>query len=80
MKANIVTIGNEILIGQIIDTNSAYIAKELNMAGISVNRIISISDTKDDIFHALNETPPDVQCVILTGGLGPTNDDVTKKH
>lgn len=78
MIANIITIGDEILIGQIIDTNSAWIAEELNKIGVSVNRIESISDKHEDIIKALNSSITEVDLVILTGGLGPTNDDRTK--
>lgn len=78
MKAQIITIGDEILIGQIIDTNSAWLATELNVLGISVDSIFSISDTSDAIQGALNDVPKDVSLVLMTGGLGPTKDDITK--
>lgn len=78
MKAQIITIGDEILIGQVIDTNSAFIAQQLNMIGISVNHISSISDTKSDILSALQQAEENADLVIITGGLGPTKDDITK--
>jgi nicotinamide-nucleotide amidase len=78
MKAAIVTIGDEILIGQVIDTNSAFISGELNKAGITVIRIISISDSKDEIFKALDDLRHETDIILMTGGLGPTNDDITK--
>ncbi|AWM14429.1 competence/damage-inducible protein A [Flavobacterium sp. NRK F10] len=79
MKASIVTIGDEILIGQIVDTNSAYIAKALNKIGIDVYEILTISDQQQHITATLQELLPKVDVVIVTGGLGPTKDDVTKK-
>jgi nicotinamide-nucleotide amidase len=79
MQAEIITIGDEILIGQIVDTNSAWMSKELNAIGISVNRITSISDTKEAIDSSLEEAMSRVDLVLMTGGLGPTNDDITKK-
>jgi len=79
MQAEIITIGDEILIGQIVDTNSAWMSKELNEIGISVNRITSISDTKNAIVSSIEEAMSRVDLVLMTGGLGPTNDDITKK-
>lgn len=79
MQAEIITIGDEILIGQIVDTNSAWMAKELNKVGIDVSRINSISDQKSDIINSLEESLERVSLVLMTGGLGPTNDDITKK-
>ncbi len=78
MQAEIITIGDEILIGQIVDTNSAYISKELNRIGISVYQITSIQDDKEHILKALKEAEENVDIVIVTGGLGPTKDDITK--
>ncbi len=78
MKAEIITIGDEILIGQIIDTNSAFISKELNNIGIDIYQITSISDEKTHILDTLLEAEKRVDLVIITGGLGPTNDDITK--
>ncbi len=79
MKAQIITIGEEILIGQIVDTNSAWIAENLNLLGISVDKIISISDKKEQIISTLQQTNQEADLVIITGGLGPTNDDITKQ-
>ncbi|MGC6428646.1 MAG: CinA family nicotinamide mononucleotide deamidase-related protein [Flavobacteriales bacterium] len=80
MKADIITIGDEILIGQIIDTNSAWLANSLEINGIQVNQIISISDTSEHISNTLdNSINSRVDFVFITGGLGPTNDDITKK-
>lgn len=78
MTAEIITIGDEILIGQIVDTNSAFIAKELNKIGVSVHQITSIQDEKEHILSALAEAKSKVDIVIVTGGLGPTKDDITK--
>ena len=78
MRAKIITIGDEILVGQTVDTNSTYIAKSLNEMGIQVTEIISITDTKDHIIKAVSEAMTDNSFIILTGGLGPTNDDITK--
>ena len=79
MLAEIITIGDELLIGQVIDTNSAFIAKHLNKIGISVYQITSIQDDKAHILKALKDAEGHVDIVILTGGLGPTKDDITKK-
>ena len=79
MKAEIITIGDEILIGQIVDSNSAYIAKSLNKIGISVYQISSVQDQRDHILNALSEAQERADIVIMTGGLGPTKDDITKK-
>ncbi|MBD3724251.1 MAG: competence/damage-inducible protein A [Flavobacteriaceae bacterium] len=79
MKASIVTIGDEILIGQIVDTNSAFIAKQLDKIGISVAEMRSISDDKTQILQTLSELQNQIDVVIITGGLGPTKDDITKK-
>lgn len=78
MKAEIITIGDEILIGQIVDTNSQWISKELNKIGVSVHQISSIQDDENHILKALKEAEGRVDLVILTGGLGPTKDDITK--
>mgnify|MGYP003648221215 FL=1 len=78
MLAEIITIGDEILIGQIVDTNSAFIAKELNKIGISVYQITSIQDDKAHILNAFNDAAKRVDVVLVTGGLGPTKDDITK--
>lgn len=79
MLAEIITIGDEILIGQIIDTNSAWIARELNNAGIRVKQISSVSDDKQHILTALAEAKSRADIILITGGLGPTKDDITKK-
>ena len=78
MFAEIITIGDEILIGQIIDTNSAFIAGELNKIGISVYQITSVQDEKTHILEALKEARSRAQIIFITGGLGPTKDDITK--
>ena len=78
MQAEIITIGDEILIGQILDSNSKWIAEELNKIGVSVYQITSIQDSKEHILKALNEAQLNSDIVILTGGLGPTKDDITK--
>ena len=79
MKAAIVTIGDEILIGQIVDTNSSYIAKALDKIGIATHEILSISDDKQHILDTFHSLQNKVNVVIVTGGLGPTKDDITKK-
>jgi nicotinamide-nucleotide amidase len=78
VKAAIITIGDELLIGQTIDTNSAFIAQELNKIGVWVARRLAIGDGRDEILDALREQSRDVQLIIITGGLGPTADDITK--
>lgn len=79
MNAAIVTIGDEILIGQIVDTNSGFIAKSLDKIGIRVHEMLSISDDKQHILDTLSQLQNRVDVVIITGGLGPTKDDITKK-
>lgn len=79
MKAAIITIGDEILIGQIVDTNSAFIAKSLDRIGVEVHEMASISDDKQHILDTFQKFQNKVDLVIITGGLGPTKDDVTKK-
>ena len=78
MKAHIITVGDEILIGQIIDTNSTFISKELIKIGIEVTKIVSIGDSKEEILSSLKQAQGIYDIVIITGGLGPTNDDITK--
>lgn len=78
MFAEIITIGDEILIGQIIDTNSAYIAKQLNSIGVSVYQITSVQDERNHILQALENAESHADIIIMTGGLGPTKDDITK--
>ncbi len=79
MKATIVTIGDEILIGQIVDTNSGFIAKSLDKIGIQVAEIISISDNQQHILETFASVQNKVDLVVITGGLGPTKDDISKK-
>lgn len=78
MFASIITIGDEILIGQIIDTNSAWISQKLNKEGIIVKEIRSIGDNKEQIISTISEMMNISDLVLVTGGLGPTNDDITK--
>ncbi len=78
MNAEIITIGDELLIGQVIDSNSAWIAEQLNLIGIKVKQISSISDDKDHIKTALKEASARANIILITGGLGPTKDDITK--
>ncbi len=78
MLCEIITIGDEILIGQIVDTNSAWMAQALNNAGIMVKQISSVSDNKDHIMKALDEARTRADVILITGGLGPTKDDITK--
>lgn len=79
IQAEIITIGDEILIGQIVDTNSAFMGTQLNLNGISVKQITSISDDRAHILKALDEAKERADIVLITGGLGPTKDDITKK-
>ncbi|RWY54264.1 competence/damage-inducible protein A [Mucilaginibacter gilvus] len=79
MLAEIITIGDEILIGQIVDTNSAWMAEKLNHAGIRVKQISSVSDNREHILAALAEAATRADIILITGGLGPTKDDITKK-
>ncbi|MBK3517831.1 competence/damage-inducible protein A [Carboxylicivirga marina] len=79
MQIEIITIGNELLIGQVIDTNSAWMGQQLNDAGFDVHRITSIQDTREAITSALTEAMSRVDVVLLTGGIGPTKDDITKE-
>jgi nicotinamide-nucleotide amidase len=79
MLAEIITIGDEILIGQIVDTNSAWIAQKLNAIGIRVKQISSVSDDREHILKALSEAHQRADVILITGGLGPTKDDITKK-
>ena len=78
MLCEIITIGDEILIGQIVDTNSAWMARELNNAGIKVKQISSVSDDKAHIMKALDDARTRADIILITGGLGPTKDDITK--
>jgi len=79
MLAEIITIGDEILIGQIVDTNSAWMAGQLNNAGIRIKQISSVSDDSGHILTALAEAAKRADIIFITGGLGPTKDDITKK-
>ncbi len=79
MLAEIITIGDEILIGQIVDTNSAWLAVELNKAGISIKQITSVSDDETHILQAFADAETRADIILVTGGLGPTKDDITKK-
>ncbi|WP_111309067.1 CinA family nicotinamide mononucleotide deamidase-related protein [Confluentibacter sediminis] len=79
MLAEIITIGDELLIGQVVDTNSAFIAKELNKIGVSVYQITSVQDDKTHILQAFKDAENRVDIILITGGLGPTKDDITKK-
>jgi nicotinamide-nucleotide amidase len=76
--ASIITIGDELLIGQVIDTNSAFISQELNKIGVWVKRRVAVGDSKEEIVRALDEESRDTNIIIMTGGLGPTADDITK--
>jgi len=78
MTAEIITIGDEILIGQIVDTNSAYISEKLNAIGVRVGEIVSVSDNRAHILDTLKQASLRADILILTGGLGPTKDDITK--
>jgi nicotinamide-nucleotide amidase len=79
MNATVITIGDEILIGQIIDTNSAYIGQKFNELGVKIHEIISCGDDATHIVSALDRASATSQIVLMTGGLGPTKDDITKK-
>ena len=77
MKAELLTIGDEILIGQIVNTNAVFLAKALNKIGIEVVQITSISDSKEAIIAALEAAKTRADIILMTGGLGPTKDDLT---
>ena len=79
MKVHILTIGDEILIGQIIDTNSAWMGQQLNMQGAEVVEITTLSDTRESILEGFKKAEKNADVVLITGGLGPTKDDITKK-
>src|ERR1700741_3558578 len=76
--ASIITIGDELLIGQVVDTNSAWMGQELNKIGVSIFKKLAVGDDKDEIVSGLNEAINQADIVIITGGLGPTKDDITK--
>ncbi|RXK87195.1 CinA family nicotinamide mononucleotide deamidase-related protein [Filimonas effusa] len=77
-KVSIITIGDELLIGQVVDTNSAWMAQELNIAGFEVHHRVAVGDIWDDIWEALDQESQRSNVVLITGGLGPTADDITK--
>lgn len=79
IKSKIITIGDEILIGQIVDTNSTWIAEQMTLAGFDVSEIVSVGDNKHQITNAINRSVGKDRIVIITGGLGPTSDDITKQ-
>ena len=79
MFAEVITIGDELLIGQVVDTNSAWIGQELNKIGIEILRIVSIRDRKEEIMEAIDSAMKRANIVLVTGGLGPTKDDITKQ-
>ncbi|MGL5771297.1 MAG: molybdopterin-binding protein, partial [Bacteroidales bacterium] len=79
MKVEVITIGDELLIGQVVDTNSAWIGKELNNIGLELYRITSVQDDREDILRILNEAYTRSDLILLTGGIGPTKDDITKQ-
>lgn len=78
MRAEIITIGDELLIGQVVDTNSAWMAQRLNEVGIELYQITSVHDDREHILRALDEAFSRADLVLTTGGLGPTKDDITK--
>lgn len=79
MKASILTIGDELLIGQVINTNAAFIAQRMNTVGVEIRRVVTVGDDLVEIVQAIASQLSDCQLLIITGGLGPTHDDVTKK-
>jgi nicotinamide-nucleotide amidase len=79
MKTEIINIGNELLIGQVVNTNAAWMAEQLNLAGFWVDRITVVPDEWEEIFSILNEAKERSSVVLVTGGLGPTKDDITKE-
>ncbi|MEO8149295.1 MAG: competence/damage-inducible protein A [Bacteroidia bacterium] len=78
MLVEIITIGDELLIGQVVDTNSAWMSQQLNFAGFKVKQITSVSDDEQHIINALDEAAKRADVILITGGLGPTKDDITK--
>ena len=79
MFAELITIGDELLIGQVVDTNSAWMGRELNNIGIEVLRIVSVRDREEELLEAIDNAMKRVNIVLVTGGLGPTKDDITKQ-
>jgi len=78
VNASIVTIGDELLIGQVVDTNSSWIAQQLNKIGVAVKRRIAVGDSYEEIVQILGEESKNSDIILMTGGLGPTSDDITK--
>src|SRR4051812_28883108 len=78
VQASIITIGDELMIGQVVDTNSAWISRQLNLSGIWVRKRVSVGDNYDEMWKALEEESLHSKLVLITGGLGPTADDITK--
>ena len=78
MKAELISIGDEILIGQIVNTNSVFLAKQFNRIGVEIVQITAISDHKNVIIDALDHARKRADIIVITGGLGPTKDDLTK--
>ena len=79
MEAELISIGDELLIGQVINTNASWIAGQLNEAGVNVRQITCVSDSKDEIMRSLKDASARAQLILITGGLGPTKDDITKQ-
>jgi nicotinamide-nucleotide amidase len=79
MKAEIINIGDELLIGQVVNTNASWMAQELNLSGFEVSRVVVIHDKREDILDALNTAAAHADIILLSGGLGPTSDDITKQ-
>ncbi|HCA83378.1 MAG TPA: hypothetical protein DEP18_06285, partial [Flavobacteriales bacterium] len=78
MKAEIISIGDELLIGQTINTNAGWMGQQLNLIGAGLERVITISDSRDAILNTLKDCLNRADVVLITGGLGPTKDDITK--
>ena len=78
IQTSIITIGDELLIGQVIDTNSAWMAQQLNKSGIRVARRVAVGDVWDEIWQTLDQESNNADIILITGGLGPTADDITK--
>lgn len=79
MKAEIITIGDEILIGQVINTNSSWLAETMNLIGVHIVQITTISDSREHILQSLEDAGKRAEIILITGGLGPTKDDITKE-
>ncbi len=80
MKVSIIAIGDELLIGQVVDTNSGTIAREINPDGWAIESIRVVADAADQIEHAVRQALSETDIVLTTGGLGPTKDDITKRN